>query len=499
MAVALRPRLTDDEKQQVLARHGRTCYATGHSISEQEPIHFDHIKAFALGGQSEVNNIAPMCADHNRAKGTLSLFDFRTRLELNRFFNTGDRLTLRHLLEHLQSQNVISRFGSPVATQLSEGSIEIDSQAISRNFATYQCPITGWRYFYATLPVDIIDSDDDQDQLQPRYLIQDKVFELFRHFQTNPVLQPSLGRITENKIKLFDGQHKAAAILWNGRTELECKVYINSDVRLLNQTNISAHDKFSQTRFYTSIMVAKLGAQFGSDFEAYKNIEDNEPKSESGFVNYIRAKDNITVGKSKQNFQNFLYHSVLDPEENRLMSLVASTPRATDLKPLTMNSLTQSLITSFMYREPLSDDLTSNGYQRDNEIYNIIMLMNTLYDEGFRSWKHKAPANEEEQRKLERMVRARFMKAWAAILKDAVMAKLGLIDEDEKIRGFQRELTEQQREDINFLVRRLFGWNMWYSPAGSEIDTVRSDIDAQVRQWVRNHGLTAGYLMGAPE
>ena len=68
-----------------------------------------------------------------------------------------------------------------------------------------------------------------------------------------------------------------------------------------------------------------------------------------------------------------------------------------------------------------------------------------------------------------------------------------------RIRGFQRELTEQQREDINFLVRRLFGWNMWYSPAGTDIDTVRSDIDAQVRQWVRNHGLTAGYLMGAPE
>ncbi|HEX9603847.1 MAG TPA: hypothetical protein VF973_08860 [Myxococcales bacterium] len=125
------------------------------------------------------------------------------------------------------------------------------------------------------MPISALDSDDDHDDtigLQPRYLIFDKVFELYRHFQRHPVLLPSIGRVRNNKIVLFDGQHKIAGLLWTGRRDFECKVYLTPDLRLLNQTNISAHDKFAQTRFYSSIMVGKLGTEFGKDFESYKNL-----------------------------------------------------------------------------------------------------------------------------------------------------------------------------------------------------------------------------------
>jgi len=100
----------------------------------------------------------------------------------------------------------------------------------------------------------------------PRFLIFDKVFELYRHFQRHPVLQPSIGRVNNNRVLFFDGQHKVAALLWTGRREFECKIYLAPDIRLLNETNIAAHDKFSQTRFYASIMVLKLGTEFGLDF-----------------------------------------------------------------------------------------------------------------------------------------------------------------------------------------------------------------------------------------
>ena len=65
---------------------------------------------------------------------------------------------------------------------------------------------------------------------------------MFRHFQHYPVLQPSIGRIDGNKIVLFDGQHKAASLLWTGRRDFECKIYINPNLEVLNQANISAHD-----------------------------------------------------------------------------------------------------------------------------------------------------------------------------------------------------------------------------------------------------------------
>src|SRR5437870_5396867 len=80
MAITLKRQLTPEEKEIILQRHGRVCFATGHAIPEQESLHFDHIMAFALGGRSELDNIAPMCEHHNKAKGMLPLEDFRVSL-----------------------------------------------------------------------------------------------------------------------------------------------------------------------------------------------------------------------------------------------------------------------------------------------------------------------------------------------------------------------------------------------------------------------------------
>lgn len=112
MAITLKRQLDDSEKQTILKRHGRICFATGHKIPDGDSLHFDHIRAFALDGESELDNIAPMCEPHNKAKGMLPLQDFRIKLRLDAFFNEGDRLTLRHLLDHLKRSGDIQSYGS---------------------------------------------------------------------------------------------------------------------------------------------------------------------------------------------------------------------------------------------------------------------------------------------------------------------------------------------------------------------------------------------------
>ena len=502
MAVTLNRQLDDVEKILVLGQHGRVCFATGHTIPDQETVQFDHIRAFAEGGGTEVNNIAPMCPQHNREKGSLPLFDFRAKLRLEEFFKGGDKLTLGHLLEYLRAKGDISVYGQPVSVQENGSSITLDSANRSMEFQVYRCPITKWDYFYATLPVDILGSDDDHDQatgLQPRYLIFDKVFELFRHFQTRPVLQPSLGRILDSRIRLFDGQHKAAALLWNGLRDVECKIYVNPDARLLNQTNISAHEKFAQTRFYSSIMVQKLGAQFGVDFEEYKNLENGQTKSEAGFVRHLAEKDSLRPGDVAKRFRSFLYHSVLSDEENRLERLVSRGNRPTDEKPLTLNGLTDSLFSSFLYRQPVEDDMTTDAYKRGNETENMVKLLNMLDEMGFHRWNPKASKSDDSQLKLRRMFRTRFMKAWAELLKASICPKLSLYDPTEAVRPFYRELSEANLREIRLVVSRLFEWKMWSSPEGSDIDQTRMDSDGTVQAWVRQNGLTTGYLMGASQ
>jgi len=196
MALTLKRQLTEDEKQQILAKHGRRCWATGMTIPANQPIHFDHIHAFTRGGVSELDNIAPMSGECNRQKGMLSLEDFRVKLRLQKFFQGGDTLTLGNLLRHMKDLGDIAGFGSSVEIHEVENTVTIQSTNDTFQHDLYTCPTTGWKYFYATFPVTMIDSDDDRDKnigLQPRYLIFDKVFELFRHFQHHPVLLPSIG------------------------------------------------------------------------------------------------------------------------------------------------------------------------------------------------------------------------------------------------------------------------------------------------------------------
>lgn len=106
MAITLKRQLDDGEKRNILDQHGRICFATGHPIANDEALHFDHIRAFAHDGASELDNIAPMCEVHNKQKGTLPLEDFRVSLRLKQFFSEGDGLTLKHLLTHMQKTKI---------------------------------------------------------------------------------------------------------------------------------------------------------------------------------------------------------------------------------------------------------------------------------------------------------------------------------------------------------------------------------------------------------
>jgi len=504
MAITLKRQLTDDEKQQILRQHGRKCWATGMEIPEDQPVQFDHIRAFTRDGESELANIAPMTAECNRMKGTLPLEDFRVKLRLQKFFAGGDRLTLGDLLRHLAKEGDIESFGCDVNVTENDGRVTIKWIGDERHCESYTCPATGWKYFYATLPVTVIESDDDRDKqigLQPRYLIFDKVFEMFRHFQRHPVLQPSIGRLVGSKVRLFDGQHKIAGLLWAGRRDFECKIYLHSDIRLLNQTNIHAHDKFAQTRFFSSIMVLKLGGQFGADFEEYKNQDNGEAKSEDGFMQWLERREGggVSKGELRKRFQSYLYNAVIEADDNRMKPFISASNRSSDEKPITIDLLSKSLFSNFLYRWPLEDNMATEDYRRDAEVANMVAVMNMFYDLALHAWNPKAGPNDETQRRLVRLFRSKATMASSEILKDAVCGKLDLLDRDDRQTPLYRDLSDEELQRIRQVVSRLVNWKWWAAPAGDEIDRVLSDNKSEVKSWLKAKGLTPGYLMGASE
>lgn len=507
MAIMLKRQISDDEKQTILGRHGRKCFATGHSIPESESLHFDHIRAFALGGESSLDNIAPMCEYHNKAKGTLTLGDYRIKLRLQDFFQSGDRddrLTLRHLLQYLKDQKDIESFGDAVTVSESDGQVTIQNHSYTSSLPSNICEQTGWKYFYATLPVSILNSDDDEQHqfgLQPRFLIFDKVFDMYRHFQLYPVLQPSIGRVDGSHILLFDGQHKAAALLWNGRRSFECKVYIDPDVRILNQTNIAAHDKFAQTRFFSSVMILKLGSQFGRDFEEYRKLEDAAIKSESGFMDYVAKvhEGELTRAERNKRFRSYLYNSILEDADNKMKPLISTSNRSSGEQPVTVDMLSKSLFACFLYTEPVSDNMATDMYKREYEFSNNIRLLNILHEVALVGWNAKALTNDTNQVRLNRIFSSKSIMAWAELLRDATCAKLDLEDADDRAKPFYRELSEGDFEKIRKIVERLVASPLWIAPPKAEIDNYLAGSKGTLKEWFRGKGLTTGYLMGATE
>jgi len=504
MSIMMKRQLDAAEKEKILERFGRVCYANGHKIPDGDEVHFDHIKAYSTGGATELDNIAPMCREHNLKKGQLPLEDYRTKLRIEEFFKVGNRLTLKDLLKHLKDKNEIESYGERVAvTQLENGKVKIENASFSQEFELQECPLTKWKYFYAILPVSVLDSDDDDESklgLQPRFLIFDKVFEMFRHFQHFPVLQPSIGRICDNKILLFDGQHKAAALLWTGRKHFECKIYLSPEIDRLNQANISAHDKFAQTRFFSSVMVLKLGAQFGKDFEDYKNLEQDTAKSEVGFLEYLGKKDiAITKGEINTKFRSYLYNSILENPDNKWTPLVSISNRSSKEQPITLDMLTKSIFSNFLCTEPLSDNILTDAYKREIESNNVVRLMNIMFDQSLYSWNNDTTPNDSTQIKLKRLYASKSIMAWTELFKDAICAKLDVLDSDEKAKIFYREISDADFEKIKSIFSRLVNWQMWNSPKDSDIDTVIAGNKKTIKDWLKNKGLTVGFLVGASE
>lgn len=499
MAITLKRQLTDEEKDIILQKYGRKCYITGHIIPENETVHFDHIKAFSKKGVTDLDNIAPMCSKHNQEKGTLSLYDFKIKLEMQEFFSKGDALTLKDELMFLKKKNKIKGFGQSVydyenINAVDKIKLEIDNK--KEIYDVHTCPTTNLKYFYAKLPISVIDSDDDRENeigLQPRYLIFDKVFRMFQHFQTNPVLQPSIGRLHNNKILIFDGQHKIASLLWNGRQDFECKIYIEPDARLLNQANISAHDKFNQTRFYSSIIMNKLGSQFGKDFEDYKNASDSDKASELGFCQFLQEQQNLTKAEINKRFRSFLYNSVINSEENKLSKYVSKGNRSTNNTPLTMDALEKSIL-KLLYKEPLDIPLASEKYIRAIELDNMIYICNLLYDFALVNW--EKDVNKEN---VERMFRSRSIMSWSQIFYGAVCGTLDLDDPEDRQLPLFRKLSDEQKQKIEKLVKQLVKWNGWEVPVLSdELDRKLSDNVKEITTFFKEKGLTTGFLMGAP-
>jgi hypothetical protein len=481
---------TEEEKRTIIAQHTRDgkvrCYVNDHPIEDEE-IEFHHIKPFSEEGKTEVSNLAPVCKEHHRRIRTLSITEFRTRLEMEEFFKSPEP---RKLDDVLKKKIGDGNFGKNLTYEISDKGIKLFLQDKSEPtvLLLYTCASTGYKYFYVTLPVMYIQNDTD---LQPRPIEMRRLWELYRHMLTHTQLSPAICRLEANKILLFDGQHKSAAQIWCGRKEIECKVYIEPDLRILKETNIAAHDKLRQMQFFTSVLISKWADLFKEEWGEY--LESKGIKSEKGFIEFLEKK-----GKKKSEALNMLrsniYDSVLDDRDNKIVDYIAERNR-TRKNPLTIHSIKQTLFKHFITDAPLDIDIEQSDELREYERNNVVKLLNILSEETL-DGKWDPTRNDSSHKLAERIYAAGSLKAWSRMLRDVTAVVLKLYDEDERGKIFLRKISGDDWELIRGRITRLFGHKLWTDPSPEIDSNLRVNNERHVKEFFENRGLKVDWILG---
>ena len=187
--------LTRQEKEQVLAKHGLRCFVDGAPIPDKKEIEFHHIVPFSQDGSTTVDNIAPVCRKHHRTIGTMSLQEYRDKLELEKFFGDGEQKYLDDVVKARKG-----KCGEPIQYEIvANNRIKIFLSDSSVELPLYQCPVTNWQYFYAHIPVEHLENDAE---LQPRALRKHSMWNLYRHFVSHTQLSPSICRLDSDHVPL---------------------------------------------------------------------------------------------------------------------------------------------------------------------------------------------------------------------------------------------------------------------------------------------------------
>jgi hypothetical protein len=484
-----RRQISEKEKEEVLKIHGRVCFVTGHPIGPDEKFQYHHIKPYSDERLTHIDNIAPVCEEHHKHVGTMSLQEFRDKLKMEEFFKGSEQRRLDDVLEEKTET-----FGQKIAYKIDGGSQICVTffDGTNATFPLHECPATGTKFFHALIPSTNIKNDSD---LQPRPLEPKRMWELYRHLLTNTQLAASICRLVEGQVLLFDGQHKAAAQIWLGRPTIECKVYIEPDPRRLKETNLAAHEKLRQMPFYTSTLIRKYGDIFGTDWEEYVSYQG--AKTEDSFVRFLASSKGKTRAEAIKEIRMALIKDILESSEpkNKIMEFIAEENR-TRKNPLTYHVLQLTFFHEFVVPPPLKVEIESTDDFRKQERNNVIKLLNIMAEETLIG--HWNPQlNDAEHKKTERLYSSGALRAWVPLLKDVIAQILRLYEADEKEKVLFREVNEENYELIRGRVRRMFSHKMWIDP-NPEIDAkLKINEPVITKQFLSDEGLTASWVLGS--
>ena len=335
------------------------CFICGEVVDSAlhaNSLDVDHIEPTSTGGKDSPGNFALTHASCNRSK---QASDLRVARVLASFSALAEHLAQEDRaphLGHVLEQHGGSKYTLPVA--LDGSSLKTSFPQLGLNdvlrYPVYEDPLSGFRSAFLSLPIEYLHHDD---HINPRSIgsnLRKLVLEFHKRL---PQLHISLGWIDTSKaeqvkVKIFDGQHKAAAQVLLGARTLPVRIFINPDTDTLLTANTNAGTTLRQVAFDKSVQRSLGSSILSNRIDKYRAdlglADGDETFSEQDLVNHFKGE----ALQMRRYVLDRVRDGITSHPDNKLRDYIEYGGRKTG-KPLSYSAIENTFYQFFIHGQPL--------------------------------------------------------------------------------------------------------------------------------------------------
>ncbi len=447
-----------------------------------DSVDIDHVEPLSAGGKDDETNLALAHAACNRSK---QASDLRVARVLARF----EAIRADVLKDDQRGANLSDVLGAYGGSKHSlklglEGDTiryslpEVGDNSV-RSAPVYRDGLSDLDYCFMSLPIEYLHHDD---RINPRN-IGGNLGKLVTEFHKGrPQLHPGLAWTSIDNgagtIKVFDGQHKAAAQVLLGARQLPVRIFLDPDPDLLLETNTNAGTTLRQVAFDKSVQ-RRLGSTLFRDrletYRADRNLaEDATDFSEADLVVHFKGESREMRRYILDNQRN----AITQHPENKLTEFMDYGGKGQE-KPLSYNTIDKTFYSFFIYPGMLETSLDhgddSDSNPRDLEIEQIVQLMSVIAEEiyidrfdpvlGTRRIENKIQKGEdmpEGHLTAFRMSKEEILYVWLQYVQQIVKQHFFHLGEPiNEDRLFQNRFSSTLWDQLRTYIRSLKGLPLW--------------------------------------